>query len=125
MPMPICQRARAKRCTKVYVKYFSGWCAAKQERYFGWRLHLIYDIHGIPMCFMMLPACTHDITAVNRLAGTIPFGSIILGDPGYICEKTKHQLDANCGAQRSAIDCPPTCQHDSQYACRTIITPYA
>ena len=56
MPMPVCHRARAKRCTKVRGKYFSGWCAAKQERYFGWKLHLIYDIHGIPIRFMMLPA---------------------------------------------------------------------
>lgn len=99
MPIPVCHRARAKRCTKVRGNYFNGWCSAKQERYFGWKLHLIYDIHGIPMRFMVLPARPHDITAVNGLAGTMPFGAIILGDRGYICEKTKHQLDANCGVQ--------------------------
>ncbi len=97
--MPVCHRARAQRCTKVRGNYFNGWCSAKQERYFGWKFHLIYDIHGIPMRFMVLPARPHDITAVHGLAGTMPFGSIILGDRGYICEKTKHQRDANCGVQ--------------------------
>ena len=36
---------------------------------------------------MMLPALPHEITVVNRLAYSIPFGLIILGDRGYVYVK--------------------------------------
>ena len=36
----------------------------------------------------MLPARPHDITAVNGLADTMPFGSIILAEPGYVKDET-------------------------------------
>src|SRR5215472_1623498 len=41
IPLPICRRARAGRCTKVRGREYYGYCAAKQERFFGWRLHLV------------------------------------------------------------------------------------
>jgi hypothetical protein len=41
MPVPVCRRARARRCRKVRGKDFCGYCAAKRENFFGWPLHLI------------------------------------------------------------------------------------
>ena len=37
----VCKRARARRCQKVRGKAFCGYCAAKREKFFGWRLHLV------------------------------------------------------------------------------------
>src|SRR3954466_16168831 len=41
MPVPVCKRTRARRCRKVRGRSFCGVCAAKGEKFFGWRLHLI------------------------------------------------------------------------------------
>jgi hypothetical protein len=35
MPVPVCRRARARRCRKVRGRDFCGYCAAKRERFFG------------------------------------------------------------------------------------------
>src|SRR5260221_2729899 len=56
MPLPVCKRARASRCKKVRGKAFCGYCAAKKEKIFGWRLHPIFPPQGIPVRFDMLPA---------------------------------------------------------------------
>ena len=47
MPIPVCRRARAKRCTNVRGAQYAGKCDAKAEPYFGWKLHLICDSAGI------------------------------------------------------------------------------
>src|SRR3954471_20406538 len=41
MPLPVCRRARAGRCRKVRGREYCGYCAAKEEKFFGWRLHLV------------------------------------------------------------------------------------
>lgn len=41
LPVPVVKRIRARRCKKVKGAAFCGYCAAKQEKFFGWRLHLI------------------------------------------------------------------------------------
>ena len=51
MPLPVCKRVRARRCKKVHGKAFCGYCAAKKEKFFGWRLHLICTPDGIPVSF--------------------------------------------------------------------------
>jgi IS5 family transposase len=103
MPIPVCRRARAKRCTKVRGAQYDGRCYAKDERYFGWKLHLICDSAGIPARFVLRPARPHDTTAVDDLACTLPFGAILLGDRGYVSEPLRHQLDARYGVTMIAI----------------------
>ena len=41
MPLPVCKRVRARRCRKVRGRAYCGYCAAKREKFFGWRLHLV------------------------------------------------------------------------------------
>jgi IS5 family transposase len=103
MPIPVCRRARAKRCTKVHGAQYDGECHAKNERYFGWKLHLICDSAGIPARFVLRPARPHDTTAVDDLACRLPFGAILLGDRGYVSEPLCHQLDARYGVTMIAI----------------------
>ena len=62
MPLPVCKQVRAKRCKKVRGKAFCGYCAAKKEKFFGWRLHLICTLQGIPVSFDLLPAAEQDLT---------------------------------------------------------------
>ena len=48
MPVPVCKRKRARRCRKVRGRIFCGYCAAKDEKFFGWRLHLVCTPAGLP-----------------------------------------------------------------------------
>jgi len=105
MPIPFCRRARATRCTKVHGAQYDRTGHAKNERYFGWKLHLICDSAGIPARFVLCPACPYDTTAVDDLTCTLPFGSVLLGDRGYVSEPLRHQLDARYGVTMIAMHC--------------------
>lgn len=86
VPVPVCKLVRAKRCQKVQGPRFQGYCAAKQEFYFGWQLHLLCDAQGIPVSFELLPAQWDELTAVQDLLAGLPEGSIVVADKGYISD---------------------------------------
>src|SRR5207248_10209480 len=52
LPVPVCRRVRARRCGKVRGRAYCGYGAAKQEKYFGWRLPLV-----APRAVCPSPAC--------------------------------------------------------------------
>lgn len=83
MPMPVCRRVRAGRCKKVRGREYCGWCAAKKEKIFGWRLHLIINAAGQVANFTMLPAGFHDLTPIHELTWLLPPWCYLLGDKGY------------------------------------------
>lgn len=41
IPLPVWRRVRARHCRKVRGRAYCGYCAAKKEKFFGWRLHLV------------------------------------------------------------------------------------
>ncbi len=84
MPMPVCKRVRARRCRKVRGRDYCGYCAAKKEKFFGWRLHLICTADGVPVTFELLPAAYQDLTAIHELTLTLPNGARLFGDKGFI-----------------------------------------
>ena len=84
MPMPVCKRIRAWRCKKVRGREYCGYCASKKEKFFGWRLHLICTVDGVPVAFDMLPASEHDLTPIHELTVHLPPGATVFGDKGYI-----------------------------------------
>jgi hypothetical protein len=67
MPLPVCPRVRASRCQKVRGREYCGYCAAKREKFFGWRLHLIVNPKGLPVSFTLLPAGFHDLIPIHEL----------------------------------------------------------
>lgn len=83
MPVPVCKRARARRCRKVRGRDFCGYCAAKREKFFGWRLHLICTPDGRPVSFELLPGAYHDLTPIYEITADLPDGSALYGDKGY------------------------------------------
>lgn len=86
LPLPVCKRIRARRCRKVRGREFCGYCAAKDEKFFGWCLHLVCTPEGIPVSFDVLPAAYHDLTPVHELTLILPPGATVFGDKGYISE---------------------------------------
>lgn len=84
MPLPVCKRVRARRCKKVRGKAYCGYCAARREKFFGWRLHMICTAEGVPVSFDLLPAAEHDLTPIHELMVGLPAQSSVFGDKGYI-----------------------------------------
>lgn len=84
MPIPTCRRARAWRCRKVRGKDFCGYCAAKKEKFFGFRLHLICTADGLPVRYTFLPGGWHDLTPIYELTAELPAEATVFGDKGYV-----------------------------------------
>ena len=87
LPVPVCKLVRAPRCRKVQGKAYRGYCAAKQEHYFGWQLHLVCDTAGIPVSFELLPARWDELTLVQDLLAPLSEGSSVVADKGYISDQ--------------------------------------
>lgn len=83
LPVPACHRARATRCTKVRGPEFYGYCAAKKERFYGWRLHLVCSEAGVPVGFDLLPASCHDLTPIYDWTQRVPGAACLYGDKAY------------------------------------------
>ena len=103
MPLPVCKRVRASRCKKVRGKAFCGYCAAKKEKFFGWRLHLICTPQGIPVSFDLLPAAQQDLTPIHELMVGLPDGATVFADKGYISEPDASSILAATGVRLIAI----------------------
>jgi hypothetical protein len=83
LPAPVCKRARAMRCRKVRGREYCGYCAAKKEKFFGWRLHLICTPTGQPVAFELLPGAFHDLTPIYEITADLPEGARLYGDKAY------------------------------------------
>ncbi len=83
MPVPVCHRARARRCRKVRGRAFCGKCAAKGERFFGWRLHLVCTPAGVPVAFDLVPGGLHDLTPIHELTYGLRDGAAVYADKAY------------------------------------------
>lgn len=99
LPLPVCKRVRAARCRKVRGKAYCGYCAAKREKYFGWKLHLICTPDGLLITFELSPAALHDLTPLHELAFLLPTGAFLLGDKGYISQADEDTLLAQTQVQ--------------------------
>jgi hypothetical protein len=82
-PLPVCHTQRAERCTKVTGDQYWGYCATKQVYFFGWKLHLVCTVDGIPVSFDVLPASHHDLCPVQHLLADLPAGAWVLADKAY------------------------------------------
>lgn len=87
MPIPACKRVRRKRCRKVQGTAYEGYCAAKEEYFFGWHLHLVCDQHGIPVAFELNPARWDELVPLQHLLADLPEGVRVVADKGYISQK--------------------------------------
>ena len=61
---------------------YCGACPAKGETVYGWRLHLVCTLAGIPVAFDLLPAGLHDLTPLYELTAALPPGATVYGDKG-------------------------------------------
>lgn len=112
MPVPVCKRSRARRCRKVRGREFCGYCAAKKEKFFGWRLHLICTPAGQPVAFELLPGAYHDLTPINELTVDLPKDAVLYGDKGYNDATSEHFLLDDSGVRLVPIRKKNMKRHD-------------
>lgn len=62
---------------------YCGYCDAKKEKFFGWRLHLVCTPAGLPVNFEIVPAAFHDLTPIHELTVTLPEGACVYADKAY------------------------------------------
>ncbi len=99
MPVPVCRRARARRCRTVRGAAYCGYCAAKGEKFFGWRLHLVCTVEGVPVAFDLLPASLHDLTPVHELTFGLPEGASVYSDKAYNSRRDEATILAETGVR--------------------------
>lgn len=99
LPLPVCRRVRAKRCRKVQGAAYFGYCAAKDEHFYGLRLHWVCSERGIPVTFQVLPASYHDLRALDALIPALPSGALVAADKAYLSARVEARLLAHTGVR--------------------------
>jgi len=92
MPLPVCKRARASKNKKIKGREYYGYCAAKEEKFFGFRLHLVVETTGIPVSLAILPSAYHDLTPLYEITFPLPKNSTVIGDKAFNCKTTESAL---------------------------------
>jgi len=95
MPVPVCKYVRGKRSRLFYGEVdknqLFGVCESKDEKVFGFKLHLLITINGIIANFVLAPAAPHDVSLVEEVLEA--FNNLIVGaDKGYISQIIKETL---------------------------------
>jgi len=75
--------ARRWRGRKLRGREYCGYCAAKAEKFFGYRLHLTCTPQGVPVSFSLLPASLHDLTPIHELTYLLGPNACVYGDKVY------------------------------------------
>jgi hypothetical protein len=90
MPVPVCKYARAGRNDRWsmefnhYANDFYGYCSSKDEKYFGFKLHLLVTKRGIPAHFVVSTANEHDVVLAPDLLESYRQNILTGADKGYV-----------------------------------------
>lgn len=81
-PMPVCRitRASKSRCFKDQASY--GYCAAKDEHYYGFEGHLIINLEGVVSGYTFAPANIDERDVLQDMTEGI--SGLLIGDKGFI-----------------------------------------
>jgi hypothetical protein len=90
VPMPVCHHVRARR-SRVFKEIAAwGFCASKDEHYYGLRGHPVINMKGQVVDFIVTPANLDERTVLSDLTGVIE--GLLLGDKGFISKKRQEEL---------------------------------
>lgn len=82
LPLPVCKTSRASRSSFRRDQADYGYCAAKREYYYGFKLGLRVTPLGMIVNYPLLPARPHDIQSLDTLVEG--FQGTIIGDKGFL-----------------------------------------
>lgn len=96
-PIPICHFRRAPRCESFKGEASFGYCASKQQRYYGFKGHLVTNFNGVITDFTLTQAHTDEREAMWDITSNIQ--GQLLGDKGYLSEHQQEELAQERGLQ--------------------------
>ena len=86
-----------------------GYCSCLKEHYYGFKLHILTDVRGIPVTFVLTPAFPHDNQGLPLVLdelialGLRHFTLIIVGDKAYVGDDYARRLKETYGIELCAI----------------------
>jgi Transposase DDE domain len=90
LPVPICRITRAKRNSFRGFDADYGYCAAKREYYYGFKLGLRISPLGMIVHYPLLQARSHDVLCLEDLVSD--FRGDRIGDKGFLDQWRRPQL---------------------------------
>ena len=84
-PFPVCHNRRAYRCRLYHNEdnAYWGYCAAKEEYYYGLKAHVIVTKSGRPVEVLLLCGCSGDLTGMKEMTLDLPPGAQLYADKAY------------------------------------------
>lgn len=92
-PIPVCANVRINRCKIYQERFYKGFCASKQEFFYGIKVHMLVTKIGQPVEFIIEPGSKSDIKAARAFVFDIPRGSKIHADRAYTDYAFEDYLD--------------------------------
>lgn len=89
-PIPVCKLARASRNRLFKGESSLGFCATKNEYYFGFKGHLNISFNGVISAYVFSKANVDDRDAIPELTDKIR--GLTIGDKGYIKAALKAEM---------------------------------
>ena len=89
-PLPVCRLARAKRCRTFRDVSAKGYCAAKDEYYWGLHGSIVISLSGVITGTTATPAPIDEREALFDVLHGIH--GLLIGDKGYISQRLQKEL---------------------------------
>lgn len=93
VPLPVCRTVRAYR-SRIFKGIAAwGYCASKDEHYYGLRGHPVIAVDGRIVDFIVTPANADERSTLDDVVGKIK--GLLLGDKGFISQEKQKTMAEN------------------------------
>ena len=82
-PIHTCDNIRIANSKLIQGKIYRGKKVSMRRYFYGYNVHILSTVDGIPVEYTFLPGSTHDSNALKQMPLQIPEGSVIYGDSAY------------------------------------------
>jgi hypothetical protein len=90
VPIPICHLARANRSKLFKGEAAFGYCAAKDEHYYGFKGHVIINLKQQVVGFTLAPANLDEREVLDNMRGVLR--GLLIGDKGLLSQAKQAEL---------------------------------
>lgn len=93
LPMPVCSLGHAHSCQLFKNQAHHGYCAAKDEHYYGFKGHILINSEGVIWSSDLAAANVDERDVLPLMTGGVQ--GLLLGDKGYIRPILSQEMEQN------------------------------
>ena len=82
-PIHTCDNIRIPNSKLIQGKIYRGKKVSMRRYFYGYNVHILSTVDGIPVEYTFLPGSAHDSNALKQMPLQIPEGSVVYGDSAY------------------------------------------